>query len=653
MEFDRDKEANIFLDQLMNSDEYKYIKEKYQDYIVFVYFTCEGISFIDDDGDDVEEGEEEEEVRYTSRDDILTGLKDILIKIPRDNMRKSIEHLQILNCCCGSSMVLVKLLRSPVIENKTIAKECIKLFLISPETNSGFFLPSSVQNQCATIILSFCSLLYHTTNDDKRKRKYFGIARTSQLIEGLYKFVRELKLKLFDSLTCLSSSPLESWNVRSLKRDFEEFALFSLHLRRAIEDHVKVKGRSLPFNTDDFEERNPYYLKEIYEFHDDLLFSLVLIVKESLGCWEMSSSSWHEGGDMKSNEVGSYLLSILKELHTISKLYVDGEEILSSAFQMFPRSMNYLILHSHRGEDHLWLLKYGSAIDFETRRNLIVIMFPEVKHDSEKLHKMLIDRSMLLAQSYERIAHVKARSLHNGLFVEFKDEVATGHGVLREWLLLVCQALFSPENSLFLDPAKVTDQQLKYFGFCGRVIALALMHRVQVGIAFDRVFFLRLAKEKISLEDIRCADPIMYRSCKKILEMDGDFVDSDAMRLTFVWEIKDSGSRETVELCPGGSSIVVNSKNREQYLKDLDCVLLGSNMPISVNDWKAHTVYEGFRLKRGFFLHSGINFSKPLLQVVEGMSMEQQRELLFFWTSVKYLPINGFSGLLHLQDTWL
>ncbi|KAI3866925.1 hypothetical protein MKW92_043486 [Papaver armeniacum] len=302
----------------------------------------------------------------------------------------------------------------------------------------------------------------------------------------------------------------------------------------------------------------------------------------------------------------------------------------------------------------------------------------------------LIDRSILLAQSYEHIAHVKARSLHNGLYVEFKDEVATGHGVLREWLLLVCQALFSPENSLFSEcpedrqrffptPAKVTDQQLKVFGFCGRVIALALMHKVQVGIAFDRVFFLQLAKEKISLEDIRCADPVMYRSCKKILEMDDDFVDSDALGFTFVWETEDSGSRETVELCPGGSNIVVNSKNREQYvdlliqhlfvksisakvacfargfaqilckqkpgrnffrsieLKDLDCVLLGSNLPICVKDWKAHTVYEGYT-EADEQIHW-------FWKVVEGMSMEQQRELLFFWTSVKYLPVNGFSGL--------
>jgi len=33
------------------------------------------------------------------------------------------------------------------------------------------------------------------------------------------------------------------------------------------------------------------------------------------------------------------------------------------------------------------------------------------------------------------------------------------------------------------------------------------------------------------------------------------------------------------------------------------------------------------------------------MQIVEGMSEEQQRVLLFFWTSVKYLPVDGFGGL--------
>ncbi|KAI3877229.1 hypothetical protein MKW92_015580 [Papaver armeniacum] len=679
-----DEEANTLIDQLMNSDEYKQRLQQFGDYINFVYNFCHGST-----NDDEEDKEEEEEAghvfRYSSRDDILLGLMDILRTIPRDNMKKSMELLQILDGCY-ITWILVSLFRSPVKENKEIAKECIRLFLIDPKTNSGFFLPRSIQNQCVTIVLSFCEFFRGASDDDgcqlyyscretlvsilksiafSNRPRYFGIARMSQLIYGLHRFLSEAERKLYGCLksTYQPQPPLVTSDLRSLKSYFDEFALFSLHVRSAIKDHVRVNGRSLPLSLDDFKKESPTYLAEIGRFHCVLL-TLVRILKQCLDC--LCTSIRDAGGSLK------------------------FKELLSAAFQDFPLAMNYLIRHSKRGDDHLWLLKYGNAIDFESRIHLMVMMFPEVKDDKEKLHKILIDRSLLLPESFEQIALAKAQSLHNGLFVEFKNEVATGHGVLREWLSLVCQALFSPQKSLFVEcpedhrrffpnPIEGKPQQLKYFGFCGRVVALALMHRVQVGIAFDSVFFLQLANEKISLEDICCADPVMYRSCKKILEMDADFVDSDAMGLTFVREIKEFGSRKTVELCPGGNSIVVNSKNREQYvhlliqhlfvrsisakvayfargfgdilckrklaknffhgidLKGLNCVLLGSDKPICLKDWKAHTKYEDFKETDEQICW--------FWKVVEGMSMEQQRELLFFWTSVKYLPVNGFSGL--------
>ncbi|MCL7036135.1 hypothetical protein MKW94_006792 [Papaver nudicaule] len=592
------------------------------------------------------------------------------------------EHLLILNNS-DLPLVLAKLLNSSIKENKEIAKECIRLFLIDPKTNSGFFFPKSIQNQCATIVLTFCGLFKEAADEDGQQLYYscratlvsilksiafsnrtrcFGIADKSHLTVGLYKFAHELAdAKLRINLESIYESPS---------------SLSTTDFRK--------KGLSLPVNVEDLED--PCYLAEVFMFHCDFSI-LVNNIKLVLTC--LREAIWVAGSKLEFNTGWSLFLSILKELHNISKLYGDGKELLSEAFREFPLAINYLIVHSKRGDDHLWLLKYDSALDFEARRHLMGMMFPEVK-DDKKLHKLIIDRTLLLKESFEHIAHVKPKSLHNGLSVEFKDEVATGHGVLREWLFLVCQALFRPENSLFVEcpedrhrffpnPAQLKPEQLDLFRFCGRVIALAVMHQVQVGIAFDHVFFLQLAEEKISLDDIQCADPIMYRSCKKILEMDADLVDSDAMGLTFVREIEEFGSRKTVELCPGGSSIVVNSKNREQYvhlliqhifvksisakvayfargfadilckrklaksffrgidLKGLDCVLLGGDKPICLKDWKAHTKYEGYR---GTDEHICWFW-----KVVEGMSMEQQRELLFFWTSVKYLPLNGFSGL--------
>lgn len=163
------------------------------------------------------------------------------------------------------------------------------------------------------------------------------------------------------------------------------------------------------------------------------------------------------------------------------------------------------------------------------------------------------------------------------------------------------------------------------------------MHRVQVGIVFDRVFFLQLAGKSVTLEDIKDADPDLYKSCKQILDMDSDFIDSDALGLTFVREVEELGHRKAVELCPGGKNIAVNSKNRVKYVylliqdrfvnsvseqvshfakgfadilsnsklqqfffkglepEDLDRMLRGSEYAISVEDWKAHTEYNGYK----------------------------------------------------------
>ena len=78
-----------------------------------------------------------------------------------------------------------------------------------------------------------------------------------------------------------------------------------------------------------------------------------------------------------------------------------------------------------------------------------MLIFPNVIEDYEEL-EMLIDRSNLLAESFEYISGAVPSSLQAGLYMEFKDENATGPGVLREWVSLVCQAIFDPENGLYV-----------------------------------------------------------------------------------------------------------------------------------------------------------------------------------------------------------
>ncbi|KAK1374746.1 E3 ubiquitin-protein ligase UPL5 [Heracleum sosnowskyi] len=204
------------------------------------------------------------------------------------------------------------------------------------------------------------------------------------------------------------------------------------------------------------------------------------------------------------------------------------------------------------------------------------------------------------------------------------------------------------------------------------------MHKIPIGIRLDRVLILQLAEKCVSLEDIRDADPISYRSYKLMLEMDPEAVDRDELFLRFYVEEDDrSGLKRIVELAPDGEKIVVNrmriyvdlliqhyyvksievhvsrfakgfndiidcSRKRRLFFKsleleDLDGMLCGNVKPISVDEWKTHTEYNGY-----------LDTDSQIVwfwKIVGDMSAEQKRNLLFFWTSVIYLPVEGFQRL--------
>jgi E3 ubiquitin-protein ligase NEDD4 len=508
-------------------------------------------------------------------------------------------------------------------------------------------------------------------------------------VQEIFPFVSELAAKLSDDLNS-SMESIAATSGPSLS-DVRDFTAFLLPLRTTIVEQVGF-GRpiALPFS-DEGAYNVTSHCEEIKFLHT-IFVNLLDKMEQCLQRMEEFMALKQKADDDNLCLGWAEYLSILRELNNISKLYEGAEEEFWIKLRRRKVSVCYLIIrYGKRSDDHRWIIEHKDVTNFESRRHLAMMMLPEVKDEYEELHEMLIDRSQLLAESFEYIAHADTEALRGGLFLEFKNEEATGPGVLREWFFLVCQAIFNPQNALFVacpndrrrffpNPAsKVDPLHLDYFSFSGRVIALALMHKVQVGIVFDRVFFLQLAGMIVSLEDIKDADPCLYSSCKKILEMDAETVDQDALALTFVREVEELGCRKVVELCPDGRSISVNSANRKEYvdlliqhrfvtsiseqvshfaqgftdiisnsrlqrcffqcldLEDLDWMLHGSESPISVEDWKAHTEYNGYM------------DTDPQIywfwKIVGEMTVEQRKVLLFFWTSVKYLPVEGFRGL--------
>ncbi|KAL2495573.1 E3 ubiquitin-protein ligase [Forsythia ovata] len=626
---------------------------------------------------------------------VKSMLLEFLSMTRRMDYNQASSHLQIF-ISSSAPAALVMLYMSSHKPNRDAADDAIKQFISSTKN----VLPKNTYHLCLPIVLEFCKLLNGAAGSDD---PLYTLCRSSlgtmvECVEignqkgligvgDIFKFVGELAAKLSHNLVLSMDT---SSCVGPSLTEVQDFTAFVVAARKKIEEHVVSCGPiKFPLGEDCC--LPVPYGEEITLLHG-IFIDLLAVMVECLGKID-------EHVEMRvtlDNETllcgWCQYLAILKELNSISKLYKGAEELFWEKMRQRKDALCYLTVRfAKRSDEHKWILLHKEVTNFEVRRHLAMMMLPEAKDDYEELHEMLIDRSQLLAESFEYIAHAEPQSLRAGLFMEFKNEEATGPGVVREWFFLVCQAIFNPQNALFVacpkdrrrffpNPAsKVDPLHLEYFSFSGRVIALALMHKVQVGIVFDRVFFLQLAGESISLEDIQDADPYLYSSCKQILEMDPEAVDQDALGLTFVHEVDELGSRKIVELCPDGKSIAVNSKNRKLYVdsliqhrfvisiaeqvahfaqgfsdiiscrglqisffqsldpEDLDWMLHGSESEISVEDWKAHTEYSGYKE------------TDPQIswfwKIVGRMSTEQKKVLLFFWTSIKYLPVEGFGGL--------
>ncbi|KAJ9174819.1 hypothetical protein P3X46_013424 [Hevea brasiliensis] len=193
----------------------------------------------------------------------------------------------------------------------------------------------------------------------------------------------------------------------------------------------------------------------------------------------------------------SQYLTFLKALHVISKLCKSSEERFWNVLRNKRRSPLELIAKStDRTNDHLWLLERKDVMDSKSRMHLAMMMMTEIR-----IHDMLI---------------VWSKNLSKNLYMQFKNQQVTDPGVLQHWLCKLCGAIFNPQkNPLFLacpnDPNRFYPNhaiELEPFHFdclefVGKLVALALMYEIQVGVTFAHLFLLQLAgKEEISLEDL-------------------------------------------------------------------------------------------------------------------------------------------------------
>jgi len=284
----------------------------------------------------------------------------------------------------------------------------------------------------------------------------------------------------------------------------------------------------------------------------------------------------------------------------------------------------------------------------------------------------------LLAVSYRGKIRVK--------FIDDSGEEETGldlGGPFKELLETLTREIFRLDYGLFVctevggtyypNPrcSEVVESSGELLGSVGRLLGKCISEGILLEVPLAVVVLEKLIGQGRVLGDLKEMDKALYQSLMAVKRYDGDVED---LCLTFSVDEEWAGEKRTVELVDGGAQKAVTNSNRIQYLysvadyhlntklravlsafvgglgeevslsslrlfnlSEVRLLLSGSHQPLNVDDWQAHTRYDG--------CSGGDRHIRWFWSCVRAMSDKQQKQLLAFVTSVSRAPYLGFAAL--------
>ncbi|KAG8645957.1 hypothetical protein MANES_10G112780v8 [Manihot esculenta] len=402
---------------------------------------------------------------------------------------------------------LVMLYSSPIEGNKFYGHNLIMLYMELILMNDDEDFP----DEKASLGLEFCNLLRELSAEDplyKSCRTILAELLGDYEIHSDYDecMITEILLFAFKLSQDLSNGLAKSFyrweHIELLRIQFGEFGKFLCVLRKAIDVQIKV---------DENDDQNS--MVELIVAGIGIIFQVHLKdMEQNLACFANMIQVFEKIDTLRS--VSLLYLAILNELNSMSQLLEGAPDEFQRLLECQKNSLQIMIKNIMRGDDYDWLLEYIAMLDSESRMHLVMMkMIPEKRLRDAELYKPLIWWS---------------ENLDKKLFNAVKNTDLRDPKVLHLWLCKLCQILFEPKNLLFRactnDPTKFYPNpelepepfHLDCLSFAGKVIAVALMHEIQVGIALDLLFLMQLAGKNISLEDARNVDSCLHNAGKDI-----------------------------------------------------------------------------------------------------------------------------------------
>ena len=256
-------------------------------------------------------------------------------------------------------------------------------------------------------------------------------------------------------------------------------------------------------------------------------------------------------------------------------------------------------------------------------------------------------------------------------------------GLTREWMQVLCRALFKEENGLFKIAGDGTTYQpnpqshihsnhLSYFLFLGQLLGKALIEQIPLDVHLTKSVYKHLLGQSVTFDDLEAYDPGYYRNLTTMLEYSlEDLGLSDSLSFTVESTLFDETC--THELLPGGESIVVTEDNKREYVRllahhhmtsgikgQIDAILEGFHMvippalvsffnaqelelltcgmpEIDVDDMEAHTLYVNYTRKSDQIVW--------IWSILRRMTHDEQAKFVAFVTGSSKVPLEGFKAL--------
>ena len=291
-----------------------------------------------------------------------------------------------------------------------------------------------------------------------------------------------------------------------------------------------------------------------------------------------------------------------------------------------------------------------------------------------------INREEIITQS---MTQFKSINPYKELKINFIGEVnQDAGGLIREWLTVLFQELLSEKMKLF-EKADTNEFSLKIyqnidyyseknreiFNFIGKILAKSLLENLTINTCFNKYIYKVILDEPVDFSDYIFINQTDYHSLEKMKKIEN----LSDLSVTFSVQYKNENNELiTEDLITNGREIEVTRDNLDFYIKskikyylnkdkilineikkglislipenlikilksdELELILNGTPF-IDLEDWKTHTIYNGY--------YTTDQIIKDFWNIMSEMTQENLVKILQFCTGSKRVPIGGFKSL--------